>query len=116
MIRSTGFEIGLEGTFDEGKMIEAKPIQIDGYSCRGNGPILEPMIGKSIGESIYTRDVSTSERLTLQPLLKDPLEDVFVEVQKSTIVSAGEGLFLKKDVKVFLISFNLVLIFYLIFE
>lgn len=50
-------------------------------------------------EQIYCPDISTSEQFSKFPLLKDPLEDLYVEVRPSTIESAGEGLFLKKAAK-----------------
>ena len=58
------------------------------------------MIGDFLGDEVYTRDESTAATLSTQPLLPDPLERIFVEVRKSSIPSAGEGLFLKMDVKV----------------
>ncbi len=87
-------------------MVEAKPVVIDGYLCRNNGSTLEPIIGKVIRDDIYVRDISTTDKVTSNPLLKDPLEDLYVEVQKSTIPSAGEGLFLKRDAKVRLTKKN----------
>ncbi len=99
-----GFEIGLEGTFQLGEMVKARPVIIDGYLCRMNGSILDPIVGRVIRDDIYVRDISTTDKITSNPLLKDPLEDIYVEVQKSTIPSAGEGLFLKKDAKVKIFS------------
>ena len=77
-----GYTIGLSGLFKESEMIEATSIVIDGYSCMSNGASIEPIID-NIGRDIYTRDISTEDNLSSHPLLKDPLEDVYVEVQVS---------------------------------
>jgi hypothetical protein len=61
-------------------MIETRPATIKGYSCINNGAILEPIHGQ-VGADLYTGDVSNLENLSSHPLLKDPLEDVYVEVQ-----------------------------------
>ena len=87
-------------------MVEAKPVIIDGYLCRNNGSILAPIVGHVISENVFVRDISTTDKVSSDPLLKDPLEDVYVEVQKSTIPSAGEGLFLKRDAKVRMFCFH----------
>ena len=100
VLNSAGFELGLHGSFDGGSMVEARPVDIDGYSCTERGTSVEPIVGDVIGNDFYTNDASTTSKLTSQPLLVDPLEQRFVEVQQSLILSAGEGLFLRRDAKV----------------
>lgn len=50
-------------------------------------------------DTIFYPDISSDLQLSKFPLLKDPLEDLYVEVRPSTIKAAGEGLFLKKAAK-----------------
>ena len=80
MLLFAGYTIGLSGTFKESEMIEARQCTIKNYICINNGASIEPIIEK-VGQEIYRRDVSTDENLSSHPLLKDPLEDIFVEVQ-----------------------------------
>ena len=107
LIDIPGFEIGLLGAFDQGSMVEARPVEISGFSCTDGRAGFEPVVGDFLGDDVYTRDVATTDSLSSQPLLSDPLERIFVEVRKSSIPSAGEGLFLKKDAKVVLYNFML---------
>ena len=50
-------------------------------------------------DTVFYPDISSDVQLSKFPLLKDPLEDLYVEVRPSTIQGAGEGLFLKKTAK-----------------
>ena len=45
----------------------------------------------------YSYDPATSEILSKFPLLKDPLEDSYLDVFPSTISGAGDGVFLKRS-------------------
>ena len=55
----------------------------------------------------YYRDISTFDHLTHDPLLPDPYESVVIEVRKSKVSGAGEGLFAKVK-----LESNVVLAFY----
>ena len=43
-------------------------------------------------------DISTDSHLSRNPLLRDPYESKYVDIRKSKIPNAGEGVFLKKNV------------------
>lgn len=48
-------------------------------------------------KATYTYDPSSKTQLASNPLLKDPLEEYWVDIQKSTIQGAGDGVFMKRD-------------------
>jgi hypothetical protein len=75
-------------------------VRIDGFTCSSDGAAVQPLAGGRVADDIFARDISTEDTLSMDPLLKDPLEDEFVEVLRSSIPTAGEGLFLKRDAKV----------------
>jgi len=51
-------------------------------------------------EKVYTFDVSTSTIISNDPLLEDPFEQKNVYIAESLLAKAGEGLFLRKDLKI----------------
>ena len=62
-------------------------------------PVLS-LKGVSTNEETFLYDPSTKTHLSDDPLVPDPMEIKFVEIRKSELPGAGEGLFLIKDVEV----------------
>jgi len=80
--------ISLVGEWDKGRMISAKAFRAHKIGESGS----------PVGEFEYKEDVSTSQRISCHPLVKDIFEDSLVEVRPSNIgPNAGEGLFAKVD-------------------
>ena len=66
--------------------------------CSDDGIPLISLQASSATEDIFYYDPSTKTHLSDDPLVPDPMESKFVEVRKSEVPGAGEGLFLLKDV------------------
>jgi hypothetical protein len=74
-------------------------VKISGLECEEPSGLPSIHHKSSDLNTTFYPDISTDDQLSKFPLLKDPLEDTYVEVRSSTIKEAGEGLFLKKAVK-----------------
>jgi hypothetical protein len=48
-------------------------------------------------EEMFFFDESTATHLSAQPLLRDPYESLYSYTKKSTLETAGEGLFARRD-------------------
>ena len=96
-----GLEIGLFGVFTNSEMVSAKPVKIEGFQCvhATMKPIWTAIISDDDDE-VFSFDPSGDGIMSLDPLLKDPLESGWLEVQPSTIKGAGDGVFLKRDAPV----------------
>jgi len=96
-----GFQMGLFGQFENGKMVDATPVFIEGFQCEDG--MMKPTWKFMPHQNHFSYDPaagtnsSDSNFLSSNPLLKDPLEDYWVEFQESTIKGAGDGVFLKRD-------------------
>lgn len=83
----------LAGEFLRGEMVAARRAEVVGaanccsYFCPLMVPVLSPAEGPALGLDPATRLSFCSE-----PLLRDPYEEIFVEVGPSKIPGAGEGL------------------------
>jgi len=90
-------ETALVGIFEDSVMKEAKAAVLSDvfldYNC-----IKVPKFSIT-GDSIFLRELSTSDFVTTLPLLKDPYEERTVIVKQSHVEGAQEGLFAKKSVK-----------------
>jgi len=53
--------------------------------------------GKSRGP-VFKRDISDGSHMSFTPLMRDPHEERTVEVRKSSIAKAGQGVFLTRSV------------------
>ncbi len=76
-----GLKLGLQGHFDNGKMIGARPVEILSFQCTASGmmkPIWKFIEGNS---DEFSYDPAKEGQVSSNPLLKDPLEDFWVEVQ-----------------------------------
>ena len=92
------FKTAFRGSFDDkGRMIETKQVDIIGERIQEFGGIAELQFSKPFGP-IFKGDVSTSTRLSFEPMLRDPYESKMVSVKTSSLPKAGEGVFVNKDV------------------
>ena len=92
-----GLKLGLYGEFSNGKMVSAKPVKITGFTCQFD--MLKPQFEFYDNVNEFAYDPASTDKLSSNPTLKDPLEEEYLEVQTSTIQGAGQGVFVKKDVK-----------------
>ena len=92
-----GLKLGLYGEFTNGKMVSAKPVKISGFTCQFD--MLKPQFEFYDNVNEFAYDPASTDKLSSHPTLKDPLEEEYLEVQTSTIQGAGQGVFVKKDVK-----------------
>lgn len=81
----------LKGRFRKGDMVQARMARYHGYGDKDN-PFSYHVTNRNV---TFKRDVSTSTRISSEPLLTDPLEDLRVFVKASNIEDGGEGLFAK---------------------
>ena len=75
-----GFQVGLFGHFHYGEMVSARPVGITGFTCE-HGMMRPHWNFMSHNSHEYTYDPAADEVLSLDPLLKDPLEEEWVEIQ-----------------------------------
>merc|ERR1711983_564896 len=92
-----GLKFGLYGEFSKGKMVSAKPVKITGFTCLNE--MLKPQFEFYDNVNEFAYDPASSDKLSSNPTLRDPLEEEFLEVQTSSIEGAGQGVFMKKDVE-----------------
>merc|ERR1711976_175720 len=87
---------GIKGHFnDKGLLISGKKGQVSGLK---NGNLVKAIDFDTEGLEIKA-DLATKTHLNLHPMTRDPYEATVVEVQKSTIAKAGDGVFLTRDVE-----------------
>jgi len=99
------FKTALIGTFKDGVMVFAQAAQLTGHTTE-NSCIKVPQFTEPDGR-LYQREISTHEFVTASPTLIDPYEAVMVEVKKSNVEGADDGLFAKKNT-----GKNVILAFY----
>ena len=99
------FKTALIGTFKDGVMVFAQAAQLTGHTTE-NSCIKVPQFTEPDGR-LYQREISTHEFVTASPTLTDPYEAVMVEVKKSNVDGADDGLFAKKNT-----GKNVILAFY----
>ena len=88
----------LRGSFDDqGRIIDAKQVDIVGERTQPFGGIKELSFSKTFGSPLKA-DVSTAKRLTSEPLLRDVYESKMVSVKRSSVAKAGDGVFVNKYV------------------
>merc|ERR1711892_78795 len=92
-------ETCLVGRWDKGEMVEAREDEIKKIWCSEDGFPMLSLKGGSTNKNIFHFDPSTKTYLSGSPLVSDPMETKFVEIRKSQLPEAGEGLFLIKDVE-----------------
>ena len=78
-------------------MISGREVSIKAATYDKNSNLLKLQVSEAFGRAI-TEDVATDSKLSHSPLQRDPYEMKYVEIAKSEIPKAGEGVFLKQDV------------------
>ena len=84
------FRTGFVGTFRDGVLVFARVATLAGASTEGS--ILLPVMSEPEGR-MYAREISTHETLTASPTLPDPYESTMIQVKKSKVMGANDGLF-----------------------
>lgn len=92
-------ETCMVGRWDNGEMVEAREGAIDKIWCSKEGIPLISLQKVETNENTFHFDPSTKTHLSDDPHVPDPMETKFVEIRKSELTGAGEGLFLIKDVE-----------------
>ena len=89
----------LLGSWSSGRLVQAREARLVNLHVTDGQLelVVRPTGGKE--EVLYRQDVSTSTLISSQPHLTDPFEEKTVYVAQSGIEGAGEGLFLRRDVK-----------------
>jgi histone-lysine N-methyltransferase SETD7 len=83
----------LKGKFNDGQLVEAYPADYRGHGDADN-PYSYVVTDR---QRMFRTDSPSATCISLYPLLSDPYEDYRVEVKKSRIEGAGEGLYAKID-------------------
>ena len=78
-------------------MISGREVSIKAATYDKNSNLLKLQVSEAFGR-VITEDVATDSKLSHSPLQRDPYEMKYVEIAKSEIPKAGEGVFLKQDV------------------
>ena len=84
------FRTAFTGTFRNGELVFARCSRLTGASCEGC--IHVPQLSEPEGR-LYSREISTHEFVTHSPTLPDPYESTMVQVKKSNVPGANDGLF-----------------------
>ena len=92
---------GIKGHFDsKGLLVSGHRGQVSGLHTgeKGFKEIHFDIEDQAEAGSVIKADVATKTHLNMQPLKRDPYEATVVDVKKSTIEKAGDGVFLTSDV------------------
>jgi len=89
------FQTGLQGQFEDGLVVAARPISIIGERCQnGIKEILTSFIASD--DTIWTRQISNSTHISDFPKIMDPHEKRSVFLGNSAIAGGGEGIFARR--------------------
>jgi len=87
------FKMAIKGKFKDGLLVEGYQCQLEGcYLDRG---VQVPVFSKTFGPA-YQYEEPSIKNIALNPLLRDPWEDIRVCVGPSNLPQGGEGLFAKR--------------------
>ena len=89
----------LLGQWRSGRMMTAHEAAVRGIYEDQDDLRLVVERTKGMDANVFTLDISTSTKISSQPRLEDPYEQRMVYVAESMIPGAGEGVFLRRDVK-----------------
>ena len=88
----------ISGEFqNNGILISGREVSIKAATYDKNSNLLRLQVSEEFGP-VFTSDIATDTELSQNPLQRDPYEMKYVEIAKSKIPKAGEGVFLKQDV------------------
>ncbi len=84
------FRTGFVGSFKDGVLVYARAASLSGTNTEGS--IRVPVMTEPEGR-MYAREISTHEAVTASPTLPDPYESTMIQVKKSRVMGANDGLF-----------------------
>ena len=88
----------ISGEFENnGILISGREVSLKAVTYDKNSNLLRLQISEEVGPE-FTNDIATDTELSKNPLQRDPYEMKYVDIAKSEIPKAGEGVFLKHDV------------------
>ena len=88
----------ISGEFENnGILISGREVSLKAATYDKNSNLLRLQISEEVGPE-FTNDIATDTELSKNPLQRDPYEMKYVDIAKSEIPKAGEGVFLKHDV------------------
>ena len=82
---------------NNGILVSGREVSIESTTYDKNSNLLRLRVSEEFGR-VITEDVATDSQLSQSPLQRDPYEMKYVQIAKSKIPKAGEGVFLKQDV------------------
>jgi len=88
---------GLVGDWVGGRMVNTRQAELVDLDM---STTVIRLVMEIVGDEIYSEDISTSTKISIQPLLEDPFERKTIYVAESSYQSAGEGLFLRCDLEI----------------
>eukprot|EP00092_Neocalanus_flemingeri_P021710 GFUD01023548.1.p1 GENE.GFUD01023548.1~~GFUD01023548.1.p1 ORF type:complete len:461 (+),score=107.13 GFUD01023548.1:170-1552(+) len=91
------FKTALVGQFEDGIMISAQQCSVINVITE-----MESILAVTFSEpkgTIFKREVSGNDNITSMPNLKDPYETNTIQVRKSSVEGASEGIFTKCDIQ-----------------
>lgn len=92
------FSTAIYGKFhSNGVLISGSVKVIGGITYLDKALLMELTILERSGQKVNS-DISSDSHLSRNPLVRDPYESKYVDIRKSKIPNAGEGVFLKKNV------------------
>ena len=88
----------ISGEFENnGILISGREVSLKASTYDKNSNLLRLQISEEVGPE-FTNDIATDTELSKNPLQRDPYEMKYVDIARSEIPKAGEGVFLKHDV------------------
>ncbi len=90
------FRTALVGNFTDGVMERAQAARLK--TVIDDRGIKVPIFSEPEGPA-FKREISTYDRVTSEPMLRDPYENAMVEVKSSKVSAAGDGLFARVHVE-----------------
>ena len=91
------YKTALVGVFHNGEMVTAQHCSVSNVSTE-NGTIKVAEFSEPTG-SVFKREFSSHDFVTLSPTLKDPYETNTIQVKKSSVPGASEGTFARSDLQ-----------------
>ena len=91
------FRTAIRGKFVDGEMISGRECRVISSVISDDGGFIIPIFSDFVNDVIYNYDPATHLSISRDPLLRDPWEATMVEVRRSDLDQAGEGLFAKVD-------------------
>jgi len=91
------FLTALVGVFEKGELIKAQEAEVQSI-IDGEQGVKIPVFGRPKGP-FHCREIGTFDKICTDMTLKDPYESKTIEIKRSNIPGAAEGIFVIKDVE-----------------